>query len=97
MDVMYTRKRKLDETWSKVKFPTERPPNKDFSLWRIAVRSIFPVGRIADKQGKLMDNGYTVWDWRCDLENRRVLHQLGDNMDMYTPSNLAGTQRTANH
>ena len=30
------------------------------------------------------------------LENERVLHLLGDKMDMYTPSNLAGTRRMAN-
>ena len=32
LDATYMRNRELDETWSKVKFPTERQPKKDFSL-----------------------------------------------------------------
>ena len=43
-----------------------------------------------------MHEGYTLWDWRYDLENERVLHLLGDKMNIYTPSNLAGTRRLAN-
>ena len=60
LDAKYMRKRELDKTWSKVKFPTERPPNKDFSLWRIAVRNIVPVGVITEKLGNLMHDGYTI-------------------------------------
>ena len=93
LDVKYMRKRELDETWSKVKFPTERPPNKDFSLWRTAVISIVPVGGIADKLGKLMHGGYKVWDCRYNLENERVLHLLGDKVGINTSSDLARTGR----
>ena len=60
------------------------------------VRSIVPVGGFFDKLGKSMHDGYKVWDWEYDLENERVLHLLGDKMDMYTPLNIAGTRRTAN-
>ena len=60
------------------------------------VRSIVPVEGIADKLGKLMHDGYKVWDWRYDFENEIVLHLRGDKMNIYTPSNLAGTRRTAN-
>ena len=30
------------------------------------------------------------------MENGRVLHLLGDKMDIYTPENLVGTRRMAN-
>ena len=60
------------------------------------VRSIVPVGGIFDKLGKSMHGGYKVWDWEYNLENKRVLHLLGDEMDICTPSKLAGTRRTAN-
>ena len=43
-----------------------------------------------------MHEGYKLWDWRYDLENERVLYLLGDKMDIYKPSNLAGTRRLAN-
>ena len=79
-----------------MKFPTERPPNKDFSLWRIAIRSTVLVGGNADTLGKLTHDSYKAWDWRYDFKNERVLHLLGDKMDIYTSSNLAGSRRTAN-
>ena len=44
-----------------------------------------------------MHEGYKLWDWRYDLENERVLHLLGDKMKIYTPSNLSGTRKLANH
>ena len=62
LDAKCTRKRELDENWSKVKFPTETPPKKNLSLCRIVVRSIVLVGGIAGKLGKLMHDGYKVWD-----------------------------------
>ena len=86
----------MNENLPKVKFPPERHPNNDISLLRIAVRSIFPVGGIVDKLGKLKHNGYKVCDWRYDLENERLLYLLGDKIYIYTPSTLAGTQRPAN-
>ena len=64
------RKRELDENWSNIKFPTERPPNKDFVLWRTAENSIVPVEGIPDKLGKLMHNRHKVWDWRYDLQKQ---------------------------
>ena len=69
LDAKYMWKRELDENWLKERFSTERPPNKDFSLWRIVVRSIVPVGVLADKLGKLIHDGYKVWDWKYDLGN----------------------------
>ena len=61
------------------------------------MRHIVPVGGIADKLGRLMHDGYTMWDWRYNLENGRVLHLLEYKMDIYISSNLTGTQRMANH
>ena len=44
-------KRCDNELWSKVKFPVEKPPNKDFQLWKTALRSVVPVGGVQDKLG----------------------------------------------
>jgi hypothetical protein len=60
LDIKYTRKRELNENWSNVKFPTERPPNKDFTMWRIPSRNNVRLSGIADKLGILMHDGYMV-------------------------------------
>ena len=46
VDKKYMTKRKPEEKWSTLRFPKENPPNKDFQLWRIALRQIVPAGGI---------------------------------------------------
>ena len=38
LDKKYMTKRKPEENWSTLRFPKEKPPNKDFQLWRMALR-----------------------------------------------------------
>ena len=40
------RERKPDEIWSRLKFPKERPPKKDFLLWEVALRQVVLAGGI---------------------------------------------------
>ena len=42
-------KRNPEEKWSTLRFPKEKPPNKDFKLWRMALRQIVPAGGIPDR------------------------------------------------
>ena len=91
LDRKYLRKRRDEELWSKVKFPVEKPPNKDFKLWKTALRALVPVGGVQDKLGRWAHPGYKIWDWRYDMENARLLHMKGKVMDVYVPSNLSGT------
>ena len=44
LDRKYLEKRKDNEFWSKVEFPAEKPPNKDFQLWKAALA----VSRLQD-------------------------------------------------
>ena len=37
LDRKYLEKRRDNELWSEVKFPVEKPPNKDFWLWKAAL------------------------------------------------------------
>ena len=62
LDRKYLRKRRAEEVWSKVKFPVEKPPNKDFELWKMALRTIVLVGGVQDKLGKWNHQGYKIWD-----------------------------------
>ena len=96
LDREYLRKRRAEEVWPKVKFPVKKPPNKDFELWKTALRAIVPVGGLQDKLGRWVHQGYKTWDWRYDLEGSRLLHMKEDSMDVYVPSNLSGTRETPN-
>ena len=89
-------KRRDEELWSKVKFLVKKPPNKDFKLWKTALRAIVLVGGVQDKLGMWIHQSYKIWDWRYDLEGSRLLHMKGKSMDVYVPSNLPGTRDTPN-
>ena len=39
LDRKYLEKRRDNERSSKVKFPAKKPPNKDFQIWKAALRS----------------------------------------------------------
>ena len=48
MDGKYLVQRNTDEKWLKLNFPKEQPPNKDFNLWKAAIRQVVPAGSIED-------------------------------------------------
>ena len=79
-------KRKLEEKWSMLRFTKEMPSKKAFHLWRMSLRQIVPAGGIPDRLGRLTHNGYKIWNWRWDLEGKRLIHFKGDVMDVYRPS-----------
>ena len=64
LDKKYMTKRNPEEKWSTLRFTKEIPPNKDFQLWRMALRQIVPAGGIPDRLGRLTHNGYKIWNWR---------------------------------
>ena len=88
LDKKYMTKRKAEEKWSMLRFPKEKPPNKDFQLWRMALRQIVPAVGIPDRLGRLTDNGYKICNWRWYLERGRLIHFKGEVMDVYRPSSL---------
>ena len=47
-----------------------------------------PDGGITDSLGRLKHKGYKIWNWRWDLERKRLIHFKGDVMDVYRPSSL---------
>ena len=65
-----------------------KPTNKDFQLWRMALRQIVPAGGIPDRLGRITHKGYKIWNWRWDLEGKRLIHFKGEVMDVYRPSSL---------
>ena len=88
LDKKYMTKRNPEEKLSTLRFPKEKPPNKDFQLWRMALRQIVRAGGIPDRIGRLTHKGYKIWNWRWDLEGKRLIHFKGEVMDVYRPSSL---------
>ena len=66
LDAKYLKKRQEGETWSRLKFPNERPPAKDFRLWEKALKQLVPADGIMDRLGPFNHEGYKVWQWRYD-------------------------------
>ena len=86
LDQKYLCKRPQGAMWSKLNFPKESPPNKDFALWTSALHQVAPGGGIQDRLGPLNHIGYKVWEWRLDEENARLLHYHFEGMDIYHKS-----------
>ena len=84
----FLRERKPSKIWSRLKFHKNRPPEKDFLLYEVALRQMVPAGGIQDRRGQVLHLDYKVWDWRWDLEGQHLLHLKGDNMDEYDAPNL---------
>ena len=52
------REGKPDEIWSRLKFPKERLPKKDFLLLEVALRQVVPAGGIQDCMGRMLHLDY---------------------------------------
>ena len=64
LDLKYLTKRKEEEQWSTMVFPKEKPPQRDFAFWKLALRQVVPIGGISDRLGRFINRGYKIWDWR---------------------------------
>merc|ERR1712086_891140 len=88
--------RREEERWTTLVFPKEKPPQRDFALWKLALRQVVPTGGIADRLGRLAHDGYKTWDWRWDQEQSQLLHYKDNKMDIYEHSNLPRVMNTPN-
>ena len=73
-------KKQARECWSRVKFPVEKPPRKNFFLWKVALRAIVPIIGIQYKLGRWLHESCNIWDWKFDLENKKLMYLKGDRM-----------------
>ena len=94
VDRKYLEQWPLEEAWSTLIFPQERPPRRDFKLWQQAVLLLAPRGRPDRRLGRLLVKGHKIWQWRYDLDRAELYHVKGAFMDIYTPA--AGQVRRAN-
>ena len=90
LDEKYLWRRRDDESWSKIKFPREKPPRKDFVLWEEALLQVAPGGGIVDRLGRFLAPGHTIWDWRLDAEAGRLYRHHDGVMDVYIKTQSSG-------
>ncbi len=57
LDAKYLKHCQENKKWSRLKFPNERPPRKDFKLWEKALKQIFPAAGIMDSLGAFWHKG----------------------------------------
>ena len=86
LDEKYLIKRRVDEKWSTLSFPQEKPPRKDFLLWQQALRQLVPAGGIQDRLGAFQHVGYKVWDWHYDELNSALYHTTSTGVEKYVQS-----------
>ena len=86
LDERYLRKRKSNEKWSTLRFPKEKPPPADFCLWQQAIRQVVPAAGLSVHLGRMLHEGYKVWEWRLNLEEQYLLQYGNGCMDVYVPA-----------
>jgi hypothetical protein len=95
LDKKYLRKQPPLKKWSKMIFPVERPPPKDFKLWRQILLQLRGGGRL--HLGHYKCEGHKIWDWSYYLEKMSLFHWTGTNTaDLYKPSTSRGLATRAN-
>ena len=64
LDKWYLERRQTNEPWPRLHFSNKNRPNKDFALWKQALRHIVPADDIMDRLGWFNHNRYKIWPWR---------------------------------
>ena len=76
-------KRPEAERWSRLNYPNEKPPRKDFTLWATAIQHIVPADGIMDRLGRFNHEDYKIWPWRYDSVAERLLHRTDEGIEVY--------------
>ena len=82
--------------WSTFLFPKEKPPRKDFRLWKQEIAQLIPAGGIMDRLRNFKAPPQKIWEWRLDNEDTRLLHIKGGVMDLYKLSQVRRYATTPN-
>ena len=96
LEKKYLLQRPANCKWSTLKYPTEKPPRKDFVLWKEALRQIVPECGIQDRLGDHLHKGYKIWEWRVDRANGRLTRSINTRMTVYRRSPQARYFNRAN-
>ena len=96
LDARYLKRRPPGERWSRLRFPRENPPAKDFRLWERALKQLVPAGGITDRLRQFQHEGYKIWPWRFNASSARLLRDRQDGfMDVYRRVEGMATRSTA--
>lgn len=88
-DRKYLSEQSLEENWSYVKFPNEKPPTRDFKLWKETLPQLCCQGRL--RMGPYVRLEHKLWNWTYNLEGVKLYNWTGENIaDLYDPSISTG-------
>jgi hypothetical protein len=90
IDRRYLNRRDQDEQWLTITFPNEKPPQRDFRLWREILLSMAPRGRAQHRLRRFIRNSHKIWEWRYNSVDNTVRHLKRETMDIYTPTTVRG-------
>jgi hypothetical protein len=88
LNKQYLSRRCKEENWSRVIFPTEKPPQGHILLWHQVLYAVAPRGRVQTRVGRFLNKGHKVWEWRYSKEDMKVYRHKGHVMDIYCPSTV---------
>jgi hypothetical protein len=86
LDERYLRQRSHHEQWSTLDYPKEQPAAGDFRLWACALRRVVPAGGLPVRLGRLLHDGYKIWEWRVNRAESYLAHYHHGRMDVYEPA-----------
>ncbi len=86
VDRRYDQRRLDTDRWSRYRFPLQSPPQKDFRLWRHALRQLRYVR--SGLLGAFKEDGHKIWEWRFNAESNSLLRYHEEGMDIYSPSQV---------
>ena len=94
LDEKYLKRRPTQEQWSKLNFPKENPPRKDFKLWKEALHSIVTAEGLPDRLGRYLHDNCKKWEWRLDEDTNRLLHYAENGMEVFRRTQGRSTRST---
>ena len=83
LDRKYLTEIPLEESWSSLKFPNERPPARDFKLWREILPQLRP-NRGTLQMGPYVKQGHKLWHWTYDPEDGKLYNWMKRMWPIYT-------------
>ena len=91
IDKQYLSPRSRGDKWSSYRFGLQKPPPRDFSLWKEALTQLAPGGRRRTRLGKFLFPGHKIWPWRYDPINEHIFLLTDGTTQKYTKQ--ASTRR----
>ena len=68
--------------------PKRKSPTQGLLVMVAGYCTVIPAGGIMDRLGNFKAPPHKIWEWRLDNDDTRLLHIIGEVMDVYKPSQV---------